>query len=100
MTEFPVAGIPAGTVVVRAAGLRVHGMTVVAGGRVPSAGELAGFCRLGVTARRGAAGAGRWWGGPGCRARGGGGGGGGPSAAGGVRGSAGARGAAGRAGGA
>jgi hypothetical protein len=33
MTEFPVAGTPAGTVVVRAAGLRVHGMTVTAGGR-------------------------------------------------------------------
>ena len=50
MTEFPVAGTPAGTVVVRAAGLRVHGMTVVAGGRVPSAGELAVFCRPVVTA--------------------------------------------------
>ena len=50
MTEFPVAGTPAGTVVVRAAGLRVHGMTVVAGGQVPSAGELAVFCRPVVTA--------------------------------------------------
>ena len=45
MTEFPAAGTPAGTVVVRAAGLRVHGMTVTAGGQVPSAGELAVFCR-------------------------------------------------------
>jgi hypothetical protein len=45
MTEFPAAGTPAGTVVVRAAGLRVHGMTVTAGGQVPSAGEPAVFCR-------------------------------------------------------
>ena len=50
VTEFPVAGTPAGTVVVRAAGLRVHGMTVTAGGAVPSAGELAVFCRPVVTA--------------------------------------------------
>ena len=33
MAEFPAAGTPAGTVVVRAAGLRVHGMTVTAAGR-------------------------------------------------------------------
>jgi hypothetical protein len=45
MTEFPAAGTPAGTVVIRAAGLRVHGMTVTAGGQVPSAGEPAVFCR-------------------------------------------------------
>jgi hypothetical protein len=50
MTEFPVAGTPAGTVVVRAAGLQIHGMTVTAGGQVPSAGELAVFCRPVVTA--------------------------------------------------
>ena len=50
MTGFPVAGTPAGTVVVRAAGLRVHGRTVTAGGQVPSAGELAVFCRPVVTA--------------------------------------------------
>jgi hypothetical protein len=36
--------------VVRAAGLRVHGVTVTAGGQVPSAGELAVFCRPVVTA--------------------------------------------------
>ena len=35
---------------VRAAGLRVHGRTVTAGGAVPSAGELAVFCRPVVTA--------------------------------------------------
>ena len=35
---------------VRAAGLRVHGRTVTAGGQVPSAGELAVFCRPVVTA--------------------------------------------------
>ena len=47
----PVAGTPAGMVVVRAAGLRVHGGTVVtAGDAVPSAGELAVFCRPVVTA--------------------------------------------------
>jgi len=50
VTGFPVAGTPAGTVVVRAAGLRVHGRTVTAGGQVPSAGELAVFCRPVVTA--------------------------------------------------
>ena len=50
VTGFPVAGTPAGTVVVRAAGLRVHGMTVTAGGQVPSAGELAVFCRPVVAA--------------------------------------------------
>ena len=44
------AGTPAGTVVVRAAGLRVRGGTVTAGGSVPSAGELAVFCRPVVTA--------------------------------------------------
>ncbi|HLQ57426.1 MAG TPA: transposase domain-containing protein [Streptosporangiaceae bacterium] len=48
--ESPVAGTPAGTVVVRAAGLRVRGGTVTAGGSVPSAGELAVFCRPVVTA--------------------------------------------------
>jgi len=50
VTGVPVAGTPAGTVVVRAAGLRVHGRTVTAGGQVPSAGELAVFCRPVVTA--------------------------------------------------
>src|SRR5436190_10141372 len=50
MAEFPVAGTPAGSVVVRAAGLRVHGGTVTAGGHVPSAGELEVFCRPVVTA--------------------------------------------------
>ncbi len=45
------AGTPAGTVVVRAAGLRVRGgETVTAGDTVPSAGELAVFCRPVVTA--------------------------------------------------
>ena len=48
--ESPAAGTPAGTVVVRAAGLRVHGMTATAEDRVPSAGELAVFCRPVVTA--------------------------------------------------
>jgi hypothetical protein len=48
--EFPAAGTPAGTVVVRSADLRVHGLSVTAGGRVPSAGELALFCRPVVTA--------------------------------------------------
>ncbi len=44
-------GTPAGTVVVRAAGLRVRGGgTVTAGDAVPSAGELAVFCRPVVTA--------------------------------------------------
>ncbi|MGH3198424.1 MAG: hypothetical protein ACRDNT_21485, partial [Streptosporangiaceae bacterium] len=45
------AGTPAGTVVVRSAGLRVHGGTVTAAGDpVPRAGELAVFCRPVVTA--------------------------------------------------
>jgi Insertion element 4 transposase N-terminal len=48
--KSPVAGTPAGTVVVRAAGLRVHGGTVTAGGAAPSAGQLAVFCRPVVTA--------------------------------------------------
>ncbi|HKM79747.1 MAG TPA: hypothetical protein VJY15_02120 [Candidatus Acidoferrum sp.] len=47
----PDGGTPAGTVVLRAAGLRVRGGgTVTAGGAVPSAGELAVFCRPVVTA--------------------------------------------------
>jgi hypothetical protein len=50
MTEFPAAGTPAGTVVVRAAGLRVQGLTVTAVDAVPSAGELSVFCRPVVTA--------------------------------------------------
>jgi hypothetical protein len=50
MREFRVPGTPAGTVVVPAAGLRVHGMTVTAEGRALSAGELAVFCRPVVTA--------------------------------------------------
>ena len=50
IAESLVAGTPAGTVVVRAAGLRVHGRTVTAGGLVPSAGELAVFCRPVVAA--------------------------------------------------
>jgi len=50
MTAFPAAGTPAGTVVVRAAGLRVQGMTVTAVNAVPSAGEPAVFCRPVVTA--------------------------------------------------
>ena len=48
--EFPAAGTPAGTVVVRAAGLRVHGLTVTVEGRAPLAGDLAVFCRPVVTA--------------------------------------------------
>jgi hypothetical protein len=49
--EPPDAGTPAGTVVVRAAGLRVRGSgTVTAGDAAPSAGELAVFCRPVVTA--------------------------------------------------
>ena len=48
--ESPGAGTPAGTIVVRAAGLRVHGMTVITGDGVPSAGELAVFCRPVITA--------------------------------------------------
>jgi hypothetical protein len=50
VTGVPVAGTPAGTVVVRAADLRVQGVTVTAGGQVPSAGEPAVFCRPVVTA--------------------------------------------------
>ena len=50
MTEFPVAGTPAGSVVIRSADLRVQGRTVVAGDSVPRAGELAVFCRPVVTA--------------------------------------------------
>jgi hypothetical protein len=46
----PESGTPAGTVVLRAAGLRVHGMTVTAEGSVPGAGEPAVFCRPVVTA--------------------------------------------------
>lgn len=50
VTESAVGGTPAGTVVVRAADLRVHGMTVTAESAVPTAGELAVFCRPVVTA--------------------------------------------------
>ena len=50
MTEFPVTGTPAGTVVVRAAGLRVLGETATVEGRVPAGGELAVFCRPVITA--------------------------------------------------
>ena len=50
MSEVPVTGTPAGMVVVRAAGLRVRGGTVIAGDAVPLAGELAVFCRPVVTA--------------------------------------------------
>ena len=50
MEELPAAGTPAGTVVVRAVGLRVRGMTVTAVNAVPSAGEAAAFCRPVVTA--------------------------------------------------
>src|SRR6266496_2679215 len=39
--EPAVTGTPAGTVVVRASGLRVHGGMVTAGDAVPSPGELA-----------------------------------------------------------
>ena len=47
----PDAGTPAGTVVLRAAELRfAGGGTVTAGDSVPSAGELAVFCRPVVTA--------------------------------------------------
>ena len=47
----PVAWTPAGTIVVRAADLQVRGGgTVTAGNAVPSAGELAVFCRPVVTA--------------------------------------------------
>src|SRR2546430_234069 len=48
--ESAEAGTPAGTIVVRAAGLRVHGMTVATGDGVPSAGEPAVFCRPVITA--------------------------------------------------
>ena len=49
--EFPVAGTPAGTVVVRAAGLLVRGAARSRRERrLPSAGELAVFCRPVVTA--------------------------------------------------
>ena len=48
--ESSETGTPAGTIVVRAAGLRVHGMTVTAGDGVPPAGELAVFCRPVITA--------------------------------------------------
>jgi hypothetical protein len=45
------AGTPAGTVVLRASGLRVRGGTATAGGdAAPAAGELAVFCRPVVTA--------------------------------------------------
>ena len=44
------AGTPAGTVVLRAAGLRVRGGTVTAAGDAAPAGELAVFCRPVVTA--------------------------------------------------
>ena len=44
-------GTPAGTVVLRASGLRVRGGTVTAGGdAAPAAGEMAVFCRPVVTA--------------------------------------------------
>jgi hypothetical protein len=43
-------GLRRGTVVIRAAGLRVHGGTVTAGDPVPPTGELAVFCRPVVTA--------------------------------------------------
>ena len=47
----PVAGTPAGTVVLQAAGLQFHGRTVTAAGNAaPRAGELAVFCRPVVTA--------------------------------------------------
>jgi len=49
--KSPVAGTPAGTIVVRVSDLRVHGETVTAAGdAVPAAGELAVFCRPVVTA--------------------------------------------------
>ena len=49
--DCPVAGTPAGTVVVRAADLLVRGGgTVTAGETAPSAGEMAVFCRPVVTA--------------------------------------------------
>jgi hypothetical protein len=49
--ESPDAGTPAGTVVVRAADLRVRGRgTITVRDAVPAAGELAVFCRPVVTA--------------------------------------------------
>ena len=49
--ESPDAGTPAGTIVVRVCDLLVRGgRTVTAGSAVPSAGELAVFCRPVVTA--------------------------------------------------
>jgi hypothetical protein len=48
--EFPVTGIPAATVAVRAAGLQVQGRTVIVAGAVPATGERAVFCRPVVTA--------------------------------------------------
>jgi hypothetical protein len=49
--ESPEAGPSAGTIVARVCDLRVHGrLTVTAGDAVPSAGELAVFCRPVVTA--------------------------------------------------
>jgi len=50
MAGFPAAGTPAGTVVLQAAGLRVHGVTVTVEGGMPPAGELALFCRPVITA--------------------------------------------------
>jgi hypothetical protein len=50
MTESPVAGTLAGTVVIRSADLHVQGRTGVAGDSVPRPGELAVFCRPAVTA--------------------------------------------------
>jgi hypothetical protein len=50
MAEFPAAGTPAGTVVLRAAGLRARGVTVTVEGGMPSAGELALLCRPVITA--------------------------------------------------
>jgi Insertion element 4 transposase N-terminal len=50
MAEFPVTGTPAGTVVVRAASLRVLGDTATVEGGTPAGGELAVFCRPVVTA--------------------------------------------------
>jgi Insertion element 4 transposase N-terminal len=50
-SESPDAGTPAGTVVVRVSDLLIRGgWTVTAGNAVPSAGELAVFCRPVVTA--------------------------------------------------
>jgi len=48
--EVPVTGTPAGTLVVRASGLRVHGGTVTVAGSAPPTGGLAVFCRPVVTA--------------------------------------------------